>query len=45
LSGPFAGALCRLVHSRANGRVRVLFEIMRGQAPLQLERSCTVPAA
>ncbi|MBV9290177.1 MAG: transcription antiterminator NusG [Hyphomicrobiales bacterium] len=45
LSGPFAEALCRLVHLDGNGRVRVLLEIMGGQVPVELERWRIAPAA
>ena len=45
LSGPFADALCRLVHLDEKGRVRVLLEIMGGQVPIRLERSHIAPAA
>ena len=45
LSGPFAEALCRLVHLDEKGRVRVLLEIMGGQVPVELERWRIAPAA
>ena len=45
LSGPFADAICRLVHLDEKGRVRVLLEIMGGQVAVQLDRWCVAPAA
>jgi transcriptional antiterminator RfaH len=45
LSGPFADALCRLVHLDDNGRVRVLLELMGTEVPAQLDRSRVAPAA
>jgi transcription antitermination factor NusG len=45
LSGPFAEALCRLVHLDERGRVRVLLELMGTEVPAQLNRSCVAPAA
>ena len=45
LSGPFAEALCRLVHLDDKGRVRVLLEIMGGEVPVQLNRRQVAPAA
>jgi transcriptional antiterminator RfaH len=45
LSGPFAEALCRLVHLDEKGRVRVLLDIMGGQVPVELERWRVAPAA
>jgi transcriptional antiterminator RfaH len=45
LSGPFAEALCRLVHLDDKGRVRVLLEFMGTQVTAQLDRSCVAPAA
>ena len=45
LSGPFAEALCQLVHLDEKGRVRVLLEIMGGQVPVQLDRWRIAPAA
>ena len=45
LSGPFAEALCRLVHLDEKGRVRVLLEIMGGPVPVELERWRVAPAA
>jgi len=45
VSGPFADALCRLVHLDDRGRVRVLLEFMGTEVTAQLDRSCLVPAA
>ena len=45
LSGPFADALCRLVHLDDRGRVRVLLEFMGTEVTAQLDRSCIAPAA
>jgi transcription antitermination factor NusG len=45
LSGPFADALCRLVHLDDRGRVRVLLEFMGAEVTAQLDRSCVAPAA
>jgi transcriptional antiterminator RfaH len=45
LSGPFAEALCRLVHLDDRGRVRVLLEFMGAEVTAQLDRSCVAPAA
>ena len=45
LSGPFADALCRLVHLDDRGRVRVLLEIMGMEVAAQLNRSAIAPAA
>ena len=45
LSGPFAEALCRLVHLDDRGRVRVLLEFMGTEVTAQLGRSCVAPAA
>lgn len=45
LSGPFADALCRLVHLDDRGRVRVLLEIMGTEVTAQLDRSYVAPAA
>ncbi len=45
LSGPFADALCRLVHLDDRGRVRVLLELMSTEVTAQLDRSCVAPAA
>lgn len=45
LSGPFADALCRLVHLDDRGRVRVLLEIMGTEVTAQLDRSYIAPAA
>ena len=45
LSGPFAGALCRLVHLDDRGRVRVLLELMSTEVTAQLDRSHVAPAA
>jgi transcription antitermination factor NusG len=45
VSGPFAEALCQLVHLDDKGRVRVLLEMMGGQVPVQLERWRIAPAA
>jgi transcription antitermination factor NusG len=44
LSGPFADALCRLVHLDDRGRVRVLLEIMGMEVAVQLNRSAIAPA-
>ena len=45
LSGPFADALCRLVHLDDRGRVRVLLELMGTEVTAQLDRSYVAPAA
>ncbi len=45
LSGPFAEALCRLVHLDDRGRVRVLLEFMGAEVSARLDRSCVAPAA
>jgi transcription antitermination factor NusG len=45
LSGPFADALCRLVHLDDRGRVRVLLEIMGTEVSAQLDRARVAPAA
>ena len=45
LSGPFAEALCRLVHLDDRGRVRVLLEFMGTEVTAQLDRSWVAPAA
>jgi transcription antitermination factor NusG len=45
LSGPFAEALCHLVHLDDRGRVRVLFELMGTEVIAQLDRSCVASAA
>ena len=45
LSGPFAEALCDLVHLDDKGRVRVLLEFMGAEVTAQLDRSCIAPAA
>jgi transcription antitermination factor NusG len=45
LSGPFADALCRLVHLDDKGRVRVLLELMGTEVIAQLDRSSVAPAA
>jgi transcription antitermination factor NusG len=45
LSGPFADALCRLVHLDDRGRVRVLLELMGTEVTAQLDRSSVAPAA
>jgi transcription antitermination factor NusG len=45
LSGPFAEALCRLVHLDDRGRVRVLLEFMGAEVTAQLDRACVAPAA
>jgi transcription antitermination factor NusG len=45
VSGPFADALCRLVHLDDRGRVRVLLEIMGTEVTAQLDRSHVAPAA
>ena len=45
LSGPFADALCRLVHLDDRGRVRVLLELMGTEVTAQLDRSFVAPAA
>jgi transcription antitermination factor NusG len=45
LSGPFADALCRLVHLDDRGRVRVLLELMGTEVMAQLDRSHVAPAA
>jgi len=45
LSGPFAEALCRLVHFDVRGRVRVLLEFMGSEVSARLDRSCVAPAA
>ncbi|WP_036282442.1 transcription termination/antitermination protein NusG [Methylocystis sp. ATCC 49242] len=42
--GPFAQAIGELVRLDANGRVRVLLEIMGGKIPATLERSSLVAA-
>ena len=44
LSGPFADALCRLVHLGDSGRVRVLLEFMGTEVTARLDRSCIAPA-
>ena len=44
-SGPFADALCRLVHLDGRGRVRVLLELMGTEVSAQLDRSYVAPAA
>ncbi len=44
LSGPFADALCRLVHLDDRGRVRVLLEFMGAEVTARLDRSCIAPA-
>jgi transcriptional antiterminator RfaH len=45
LSGPFADALCRLVHLDDRGRVRVLLEIMGAEVTAHLDRDRVAPAA
>jgi transcription antitermination factor NusG len=45
LSGPFADALCRLVHLDDRGRVRVLLELMGTEVTAELDRSYVAPAA
>ena len=45
LSGPFAEALCQLVHLDDRGRVRVLLEFMGAEVSARLDRSCVAPAA
>lgn len=45
LSGPFADALCRLVHLDDRGRVRVLLEFMGTEVTAQVDRSRIAPAA
>ncbi len=45
VSGPFADALCRLVHLDDRGRVRVLLELMGTEVTAQLDRSYVAPAA
>jgi transcription antitermination factor NusG len=45
LSGPFAEALCRLVHLDDRGRVRVLLELMGTEVTARLDRSYVAPAA
>jgi transcription antitermination factor NusG len=45
LSGPFADALCRLVHLDDRGRVRILLELMGTEVTAQLDRSYVAPAA
>jgi transcriptional antiterminator RfaH len=45
ISGPFAEAVCRLVHLDEKERVRVLLEIMGGQVAVQLDRWRIAPAA
>ena len=45
LSGPFADALCRLVHLDDRGRVRVLLELMGTEVTAQLDRARAAPAA
>jgi transcription antitermination factor NusG len=45
VSGPFADALCRLVHLDDRGRVRVLLELMGTEVTAQLDRSDVAPAA
>jgi transcription antitermination factor NusG len=45
LSGPFADALCRLVHLNDKGRVRVLLELMGTEVTAHLDRSSVAPAA
>ena len=45
LSGPFAEALCRLIHLDDRGRVRVLLEFMGTEVTAQLDRSCVAPTA
>lgn len=44
LSGPFAHALCRLVHLNDRNRVRVLLELMGTEVTAQLDRSHVAPA-
>jgi transcription antitermination factor NusG len=45
VSGPFAEALCRLVHLDDRGRVRVLLELMGTEVTAQLDRARVAPAA
>jgi transcription antitermination factor NusG len=45
LSGPFAEALCRLVHLDDKGRVRVLLELMGTEVTAKLDRAQVAPAA
>jgi transcription antitermination factor NusG len=45
LSGPFAEALCRLVHLDDRGRVRVLLELMGTEVTAKLDRAQVAPAA
>jgi transcriptional antiterminator RfaH len=45
VSGPFAEALCRLVHLDDRGRVRVLLELMGTEVTARLDRSHVAPAA
>ena len=45
LSGPFAEALCQLVHLDDRGRVRVLLELMGTEVTAKLARAQVAPAA
>jgi transcription antitermination factor NusG len=45
LSGPFAEAVCRLVHLDDKGRVRVLLELMGTEVTAKLDRAQVAPAA